>query len=452
MLIYLPVETSRREVVAKIFTAVALAGKGFPVVVFRSSFFERNGWPSPGIYIGKNCFRNAGVGNEKHYNAIKNRGIRVWHLDEEGGVYIGTSEDAWRKVLLKRLDPTALKADDKIFTWGEWQKQAYLEQNPACPVCVTGSPNFDIFDPAYAEALSEFDKAETEGRENFILVNTRFSLSNGLLSIKRHLQEDSPVAQHVDPRSLRHWISQSGILQYSFISLVQHLSEALPHDEIVLRPHPAEDPELYHDLLSGFPNVSVEWRGDAGSWIRRSRALIHNGCTTAVQAQIAKKPVITYFPISEADDLSPGLPNLIGEKCETVSAVIRALEKNSIAEDPPILSRTIARVGAIGEIVRMVKEECTPPAGGAELAEIVAQVEASARRGRSRDARKRLADQLFPKRNKNPNKGRKFDAGFFRRGIEVCSAASRLLGCEVDLLTPHDDCFLLVPRNLVAAR
>jgi len=446
MLIYLPVETSRREIVAKIFAAAALASRGYPVAVFKSNLFELNGWPSPGVYIGKNCFRNSGFGNEEHYKRIKESGIRVWHLDEEGGIYIGTSEDEWRKILLKRLNPAVLQKDDKIFTWGAWQRQAFLELAPECPVCVTGSPNFDIFGPPYSQALTEFDRIETGGRENFILVNTRFSLSNGLIPIKRHLQDDSPVAQHVDQRSLRHWISQSGILQYSFISLVQQLAEALPDDEIVLRPHPAEDPELYHDLLAGWPNVSVEWRGDAGSWIRRCRALIHNGCTTAVQAQIAKKPVITYLPVSEVDDLSPGLPNLIGEKCETVSAVVRALQRNSVAETPATLSRIISTTGAIDEIVKIVEQECAPPDGGHELNRIVAQVEKTARRGNFREARKRLKRQLFPKR-KYVNKGRKFDADFFARAVAVFTAAKESLDCEVELLAPHKECFLLVPRN-----
>ncbi len=434
--------------VAKVFTATMLAGKGYPVAIFKSSFFEANGWPWPGVYIGKNCFRNSGFGNEAHYNTMKKEGIRVWHLDEEGGIYSGASESEWKKILLKRLNPAVLREDDKILTWGQWQKQAFLELAPECPICVTGSPNFDMFSPAYSHALSEFDRVETDGRKNFILVNTRFSLSNGLLSIKRHLQEDSPVAQHVDPRSLRHWISESGILQFSFISLVQKLAEALPDDEIVLRPHPAEDPSLYDDLLAGFPNVSVEWRGDVGSWIRRCRALIHNGCTTAVQAQIAKKPVITYLPISDADELSPGLPNLIGEKCQTLGEVIEALERNSAADDHEALNRTISKTEAIKIIVGMVEKECSSPVGRDELDEIVAQVEKAARRGKLRDARKRFKRQILPIGKKvNRNKGRKFDASFFGRAAEVCSAAQKYLGCEVEILAPHTECFLLVPRN-----
>lgn len=446
MLFYLPIETSRRELVAKIFTAAALADKGYPVAVFKSNLFELNGWPSPGVYIGKNCFRNAGFGKERHYDRIRESGIRVWHLDEEGGVYVGTSEDEWRKILLKRLNPAALQKDDRIFTWGEWQRQALLELEPECPVSVTGSPNFDMFDSRYSHALSDFDRIETGGRENFILINTRFSLSNGLISIKRHLQDDSPVAQHVDKRSLRRWIGESGILQYSFISLVQRLSEALPDDEIVLRPHPAEDPELYRDLLAGWSNVSVEWRGDVGSWIRRCRALIHNGCTTAVQAQIAGKPVITYLPINEADYLMPGLPNLIGEKCRTVSAVLEALETNSAADAPASLGRTISTAGAINEFLKTVVQECAPPAGPRELEEIMTQVEKAAQRGGFREARKRLKRQLFPK-EKYANKGRKFDAGFFARGTEVFAAAKKCFEGEMEILSPSDECFLVMPRG-----
>ncbi|GAB4358114.1 MAG: hypothetical protein Kow00114_10130 [Kiloniellaceae bacterium] len=446
MLIYLPVEVSRREMVAKTYMATILAGKGYPVAVFKNTFFERSDWPSGGLYIGKNCFANYGFGEEPNYSRMKAKDIRVWHLDEEGGIYVGSSEREWKPMLLKRLNAAALDSDDKIFTWGEWQRQAYAETGPRCPIHVTGSPNFDMFDPAYSRALAEFDRQETDGREGFVLVNTRFSLSNGLMSIKRHLQDGSPSMQQLDRRSLRIWASQSAILQYHFISLVHRLSEALPDQQFVLRPHPAEDPEIYRVLLAGFPNVSVEWRGDVGSWIRRCRALIHNGCTTAVQAQFAKKPVISYIPHGEADGPTPGLPNLIGERCETVEAVIAALQGNRIADDPEILSRTIAGTNSVEKIIAMVEAECPPPSSAGERERIVAQVESIARRAALREARERLLRRVLPRRRKkNRNKGKKFDAAFFSRAVEVCAAAKRQLNSEVDILAPHKECFLLVP-------
>lgn len=446
MIIYLPVETSRREMVAKVFTATMLASKGYPVAVFKRDFFDANGWPGPGVYIGKNCFKFSGFGNEKYYDRMKQEGIRVWHLDEEGGVYPGNSESEWRKLLLRRLNPAALQDNDKILTWGQWQQEAFLELDPKCPVCVTGSPNFDVCRPAYSQALAAFDEIETDGRKNYILVNTRCALSNGLISITGHLEEDSQVSQHFDQRSLRHWISESGMLQFSFISLVQKLSESLPDDEIVLRPHPAEDPNLYRQLLEGFANVSVEWRGDAASWIRRCRALIHNGCTTAIQAQIAEKPVITYLPISGADGLSPGLPNLIGEKCRSVSAVMEALESTPTAGDHEALSRTISKTEAIKEIVAMVERECAPPVGGDVLDQVVANVQKASRRGKFLHGRKRLKRQLLRKKV-SKSKGKKFDAGFFGRASELYSAARRHLGCEVEFLTPHAECYLFMPRR-----
>jgi surface carbohydrate biosynthesis protein len=444
MLIYLPVEVSRREMVAKIFTATILASKGYPVVVFKNTFFERNNWPSPGLYIGKNCFWNYGFGEEPNYHKMKELGIRVWHLDEEGGIYIGAAESEWKRLFRKRLNPSALRADDKIFAWGEWQRDDLLQSNPSCPVHITGSPNFDMLAPPYSDALAAFDRVETDGRENFILVNTRFSLSNGLMSLQRHLQDDSPSTQQFDAHTLRIWASQSAILQYHFISLVQKLSEALPHDQIILRPHPAENPEIYRLLLAGFSNVSVEWRGDVGSWIRQCRALIHNGCTTAVQAQFAKKPVISYVPLVDEDGQTPGLPNLIGVRCETVSAVIEALQVGQVADGPEVLRRTIAGTDAIDKIVAMVEAECVPPADGTDLDGIVAQVERVARFVAKKDARKRLVRRIFPKR-RNENKGKKFDAAFFRRATEVFEAAKKHVNRPVEILAPHEECFLLLP-------
>ena len=94
----------------------------------------------------------------------------------------------------------------------------------------------------------------------------------------------------------------------------------------------------------------------------------------------------------------------------------------------------------------MVEQACPEPVGRDELDEILAQVEKAARRGKARDARRLLKGRVFPKKLKK-NKGKKFDASFFQRANEVFSAAKQHLACDVEILAPHTECYLLVPRN-----
>jgi hypothetical protein len=103
--------------------------------------------------------------------------------------------------------------------------------------------------------------------------------------------------------------------------------------------------------------VKVVAKGDVGPWIRRCRALIHNGCTTAIQAEIAGKKVISYVAPPDDDEAVPGLPNRVGYRVRSDEEVLAAL-----ADDLPVLQRevwkeTLGRLDSIEAIADLVKSE-----------------------------------------------------------------------------------------------
>ena len=86
---YLPIEHSTRELTAKVFLANRLAQEGHIPIIFRSDILDTPGWPSAGVYIGKNCFRTEWPYSLKYYKKMKSSGVDLWHLDEEGGILYG---------------------------------------------------------------------------------------------------------------------------------------------------------------------------------------------------------------------------------------------------------------------------------------------------------------------------------------------------------------------------
>ena len=60
--------------------------------------------------------------------------------------------------------------------------------------------------------------------------------------------------------------------------------------DIVLRPHPAEDPKVWQTYLQNIPNVHVIREGSISAWVKNAFVIMHNGCTTAIEATISKKP------------------------------------------------------------------------------------------------------------------------------------------------------------------
>ena len=119
--VYLPLEIPNRELMARAFMATSLAKDDCAVYVFEHTLFDRIGWPSQGIYIGKNCFRTEVPYTTKYYNKMKKSKVDLWYLDEEGGVYSGNKESQ-KEILDHRLNSGDLDENDKILTWGLWQK------------------------------------------------------------------------------------------------------------------------------------------------------------------------------------------------------------------------------------------------------------------------------------------------------------------------------------------
>lgn len=325
---YLPIELSTRELAAKVFLANKIASMGGVVFLFRSDLFDAVGWPSSGIYIGKNMFRTEVPHDDKYYKEMKKKGIRVCHLDEEGGVYQGKAINDWEKRLELRFDPCSLDDNDYIFTWGNWQKKYYTEKVGFKNVFVTGSPNFDICQEKYKPFFESHDLSVTKGLDEFILINTRFSLSNSVKGYERFIDGSGPISKKIDREKIIKMISECGALQYQFVQLAIYISEKFPNEKIVLRPHPNEDIKFYTTLLSSFRNIYVIAEGDVGPWIRRCKLMVHNGCSTAIQADMAGKPVVSYQPINEQENnFSMGIPDKVGVKACKLHEVYSLINK-----------------------------------------------------------------------------------------------------------------------------
>lgn len=324
-LVYLPVEVSRREIMSRAFLACRLASAGHDVLVFASDLFDRFGWPGPGIYIGKNVFRSYVPHDLRYYEAMKAAGIAVWYHDEEAGLYPGEGPAEWAEHLDRRTDVSVLAEDDKVLAWGNYQADHYARTGIAAQVHVVGSVNFELYRPEHAPLFDDYDREQTGGAEDFVLVNTRFGFANGFYTGDGDLISELYAGAMTTAERYENF-SQEGVLLHHMVGLVAQLAVEHPEQRIVVRPHPAENPDFYRGVFKLLPNVLIGDWGDVGSWIRRSRCLVHNGCTTAIQASIAQKPVITFVPAdSRMDRSTPPVLNELGAIVKTREEAIREI-------------------------------------------------------------------------------------------------------------------------------
>jgi hypothetical protein len=102
-----------------------------------------------------------------------------------------------------------------------------------------------------------------------------------------------------------------------FQALIPKLDKAFPDYTFIVRPHPTENQQVYQQIATQCDNVHVNNEGNVVPWLMGARALIHNGCTTGVEAYLMEIPAISYrATISpDYDDGFFHLPNSLSYQC-----------------------------------------------------------------------------------------------------------------------------------------
>ena len=98
---------------------------------------------------------------------------------------------------------------------------------------------------------------------------------------------------------------------FRIIIMVMILSYVLIH---------LKDIEAWKILLKGIPNVHVLRDGSINSWVNSSFAIMHNCCTTALEATVSNRPVVTYIPFDQ--EYSPQLSNELGHRVVSLEELL----------------------------------------------------------------------------------------------------------------------------------
>ena len=72
------------------------------------------------------------------------------------------------------------------------------------------------------------------------------------------------------------------------------MEKAFSEHTIVVRPHPTENQEIYRQIAAQCQRVQVTNEGNVVPWLMATKAVIHNGCTTGVEAYFMGLPAISY--------------------------------------------------------------------------------------------------------------------------------------------------------------
>jgi surface carbohydrate biosynthesis protein len=329
----IPVENQVRELDPKLLLACIAARRGFTTVIgshreidFRIASFPR------GIYLNKSFT----IRNLKMFRIMRELRHEVVSWDEEALVHLPPE-----MYYSRRLSPLTMKYLAHLFAWGEdnaelWRQ--YPEFPAGLPIHITGNPRSDMMRP---EMRAFYDHDVKELRNlygEFILINTNFNHVNAFFPAQNLFQPRKDPGEEPEFGKAGRGMTREyaeGLRDHkqaifeAFQRLIPDLEQTFPQYSIVVRPHPTESQEVYKKIAAQCERVQVTNEGNVVPWLMAARALIHNGCTTGVEAYVMGIPAISYrAKVNEDYDYGfYRLPNLLSHQCFDLEELQETLGK-----------------------------------------------------------------------------------------------------------------------------
>lgn len=317
----MPVENQVRELDAKLLLACIAAQRGFVSYVGprREMHYNITAFPR-GIYLSKSIT----ISSYLVFLILRHLGHEVVAWDEEALVHLPAET-----YYSRRLSPRAMAQVSRFFAWGEDNAELW-RQYPLLPakavIDVTGNPRNDLLRPELHAYYDGEVKKIRKDYGDFILVNTNFNHVNAFTPVQNlfrpveksgQIPEFGRAARGMSREYAEGLRDHKQAIFEDFQRMIPALAKAFPDYTIVVRPHPTENPKVYHDIASRCAQVKVTNEGNVVPWLLVARALIHNSCTTGVEAYVMKVPAITFrASINETYDFGfYKLPNSVSHAC-----------------------------------------------------------------------------------------------------------------------------------------
>lgn len=324
----IPVENQVRELDAKLLLACIAAQHGFPSVIgWRYDIDARIAMFPPSLYLSKSMTARS----VKLFKILKLLGHKILVWDEEALVHY--PPDTY---FSRRLSAEAIKHVSYLFAWGQDNFDLF-RQYPhllEIPIYITGNPRGDMLRPELRPYYQDVtDELRTEYGD-FVLINTNFGQVNAFLSaLNLFKQSQSPGEEPEFGRGATGMSREfaEGLRDHKqavfedFQRLIPALEKAFPELTIVVRPHPVENREVYHEIAGRCSRVRVVMDGNVIPWLMACKAVIHNGCTTGIEAYVVRTPALAY-QATVNDKHDNHLPNALSHQCFNFNQLQATLE------------------------------------------------------------------------------------------------------------------------------
>jgi len=344
---FMPIETIVRELNARLILTHQAVNRGYSVIIGdKYKVYKAAEILKSGIYF----YKSHGAKNFPK-RIPGDTEFKFISLDEEGLVFVNDNK------YLVNSKPHELQHLDIVFTWGFYQRDLLVKENPElkAKTIQVGNPRFDLLRPEFTVLYESKSRRICKKWGRYILINTNFAPGNfsrlyECSYIESRIHQFFTIIGRAPTEEEKKFLIEEARyykeLFEQYVEMIKIVSSKFPHINFILRPHPSEDIKNWKEELKGQDNVHVLFEGNAVDWILGALAVIHTGCTTGIESWALGKIVIAYNP-NKKEGIEPPLPNKFGLKitdkeglCKMLETVINGDFKYTVSQEQRSLAKS----------------------------------------------------------------------------------------------------------------
>lgn len=314
-LLLIPIETKSREFKSRIYFGSIAADYGYRVWIGPSTEIHKKLHKFPRGIIIEN---DATIKTKSFAMDASNLGHKLIAWDEES---ISTINDKF--YVQQRVAPSVIELYEFFFTRGCSDAKQIIKNYPNYKnkIVSAGNPRIDIL-------RNQYNKELQYCKNGPITIMSRFARSNPFSITREDAVENAVKKFNLTGNNedfYRAYLNHCHRIFDLFFPMVKELAEKFRDKEIVIRPHPSEKISTWEDLSAIYENITIDKSNTAEELAAKASLVVHNGCTTGLEAALLGIPVFSFMPI-ESQDYDVPLPNRVSRVFKTNQSLFNAIK------------------------------------------------------------------------------------------------------------------------------
>lgn len=328
--LYLSFEVAKRELLARLISAIELSDEFEVLIGDKSSFNKYIQFLRPGDFF----LKSIGPKNIKRVKKIKRNNHRVFGIDEEGLQFY---DEAF---YMRRVGKDVFDQLENYFSWGEHDKEIIQRNFNADPkkIIPAGNPRIDVLKNPYVSFFKKYSDQIKNKYNKYILFSSKFGKVNYLkrTDIKNYI--DGQIIEGYLNKSKSNFEKLFNTLKKAteheqknfdaFIKFVEYFSKTFKSINLVIAVHPGENRATYERLEKKYTNVYIASESfPTPSLILNSICNISCNCTTSIEGFILGVPQINFLFYSDKD-VEYVLPKDVSENVSNLEEIEKVIKKS----------------------------------------------------------------------------------------------------------------------------